>query len=46
MPFLSATPGRTDWPGPELGAHNAEVLEGLLGYSAEELAAFRDNGVI
>jgi crotonobetainyl-CoA:carnitine CoA-transferase CaiB-like acyl-CoA transferase len=46
VPFLSATPGRTEWPGPEIGAHNAEVLGGLLGYSAAELESLRSGGVI
>jgi crotonobetainyl-CoA:carnitine CoA-transferase CaiB-like acyl-CoA transferase len=46
MPFLSATPGRTDWPGPPIGAHNGDVLEGLLGYSASDLAALRKERVI
>ncbi|MEO8223560.1 MAG: CaiB/BaiF CoA-transferase family protein [Gammaproteobacteria bacterium] len=45
MPFLSATPGRTDWPGPAVGAHNAEVLGSLLGYGPEELAALARDGV-
>ena len=40
----------TDWHlahgGPCLGEHNAEVLTGLLGYSADEVAAMRDEGVI
>jgi crotonobetainyl-CoA:carnitine CoA-transferase CaiB-like acyl-CoA transferase len=46
MPFLSETPGRTEWPGPQIGAHNGEVLEGLLGLSAAELAGLRQDGVI
>lgn len=32
FPRLSATPGRVRWAGPELGQHNEEVLEGLLGF--------------
>ncbi|MEO7386563.1 MAG: CoA transferase, partial [Gammaproteobacteria bacterium] len=46
MPFLSATPGRTDWPGPAVGAHNQEILGSLLGYGADELAALSRDGVI
>lgn len=46
MPFLSETPGRTDWPGPAIGSHNGEVLEGLLGLSSGEIAALRKDGVI
>jgi crotonobetainyl-CoA:carnitine CoA-transferase CaiB-like acyl-CoA transferase len=46
MPFLSSTPGRTDWPGAEIGAHNEEVLGGLLGYGTEERQALARDGVI
>ena len=28
-PRLTATPGRTDWPGPELGEHQEEILRRL-----------------
>ena len=37
VPKLTETPGGTDWPGPALGAHNREVLGGLLGLSAAEI---------
>jgi len=46
MPFLSETPGRTDWPGPTVGAHNDEVLGSLLGYGSDELTALSRDGVI
>jgi crotonobetainyl-CoA:carnitine CoA-transferase CaiB-like acyl-CoA transferase len=46
IPFLSETPGRTDWPGPTIGAHNQEVLGGLLGFSAGDIERFRSTGVI
>ena len=46
MPFLSETPGRTDWPGPTVGEHNAEVLGTLLGYGPDELKALSRDGVI
>lgn len=46
MPFLSETPGRTDWPGPAVGAHNDEVLGNLLGYDTQQLAALARDGVI
>ena len=46
MPRLAETPGRTDWPGGELGSHNDEVLQGLLALDDDELAILRENGVI
>jgi crotonobetainyl-CoA:carnitine CoA-transferase CaiB-like acyl-CoA transferase len=46
VPKLSATPGGTDWPGPAVGAHNQEILGGLLGLSDAELDALRREGVI
>jgi crotonobetainyl-CoA:carnitine CoA-transferase CaiB-like acyl-CoA transferase len=45
-PQLSATPGRTTWPGPRLGAHNAEVYGELLGLSSQRLADLASRGVI
>jgi crotonobetainyl-CoA:carnitine CoA-transferase CaiB-like acyl-CoA transferase len=45
-PKLSATPGRTEWPGPPLGAHNEEVYCGMLGLSPEEIAGLKSSGVI
>ena len=46
VPQLQATPGRTDWPGPSVGAHNQEVLGGWLGLSESELETLRRDGVI
>ncbi len=46
IPFLSATPGRTEWPGPAIGAHNQEIFGGLLGYSRTEMESLQKNGVI
>ena len=45
MPKLSDTPGRTDWPGGAVGAHNDEILKGLLKLSDEDIAALREEGV-
>ncbi|KAF1697268.1 carnitine dehydratase [Pseudoxanthomonas jiangsuensis] len=44
VPKLSATPGRTTWVGPDLGAHTQEVL-GTLGITATRLAQLRAAGV-
>lgn len=44
-PKLSETPGGTRWIGPALGEHTDEVLT-ALGYSAEQIAALREDGVL
>lgn len=46
MPKLESTPGRTDWPGGEVGSHNDEVLRGILNLDESRLAALREEGVI
>ncbi|GIK34115.1 MAG: putative L-carnitine dehydratase [Gammaproteobacteria bacterium] len=46
VPFLSDTPGRTEWPGPEIGAHNQEIFGKLLGYGTAEIEALRRDGII
>jgi crotonobetainyl-CoA:carnitine CoA-transferase CaiB-like acyl-CoA transferase len=46
VPKLSATPGRSDWAGPEVGAFNDEVYSGLLGLDAGRIEALKSAGVI
>ncbi len=46
LPKLTRTPGRTKWPGPELGDHNQEVLGDLLGLSDSEIKSLSEEGVI
>lgn len=46
MPRLTGTPGSIDWAGKPLGSDNESVFQGLLGLSAEEMAALKDKGVI
>ena len=45
-PKLSLTPGSVRWPGPKLGQHNKEILQGLLGLSEERLVALQEAGTI
>jgi len=44
VPKLSATPGRTNWVGPELGQHTQDVLDSI-GVTAEQLAKLREAGL-
>jgi len=46
LPKLSDTPGKTCWPGGEVGSHNDEVLGGILGLSAEDRVGLASSGVI
>ncbi len=43
---FTATPGEIRLPPPLLGQHTEEVLTGLLGLTASEIAALRTDGVI
>src|SRR5216117_1476024 len=43
---LSETPGRVRWLAPQPGEHNEDVFVGLLGYSRDDLARWRGEGVI
>ena len=45
-PQLSATPGRTAWAGPPLGAHNHDVYGGLLGLDEDRIADLASRGII
>ena len=46
MPKLDSTPGRTDWPGREIGSHNDEVLRGILQLDDGEIEKLRAEGVV
>jgi crotonobetainyl-CoA:carnitine CoA-transferase CaiB-like acyl-CoA transferase len=46
VPKLAETPGGTEWPGPELGAHNREVLREVLGLQDEEIDRLAREGVL
>ncbi|MNT74842.1 formyl-coenzyme A transferase [compost metagenome] len=43
---LSATPVQYDAPPPRLGEHTEQVLESVLGMSAERIARLRERGVV
>lgn len=45
IPKMSATPGKTNWLGPQLGQHNDEVLRDL-GFDDTEIAKMRLNKII
>jgi len=46
LPRLADTPGRTDWPGSEVGSHTEAVLSDALGLSSEQVQALRDKGIV
>lgn len=46
LPRLDNTPGRTDWPGSDVGSHNEEVLGGVLGLDEMEIAQLQSEGVV
>jgi len=46
VPKLSLTPGRVTHAGPATGRHTDEILSGLLGLTAAEIASLRAERVI
>jgi formyl-CoA transferase len=46
FPKLSDTPGSVRSLGPELGQHNKEIYEGILGIAADKLSAMNSAGII
>lgn len=46
VPKLADTPGRTEWPGGEVGSHTHQVLRDVLGVSPEALEQLQQQGVI
>jgi crotonobetainyl-CoA:carnitine CoA-transferase CaiB-like acyl-CoA transferase len=46
VPKFSATPGAVQWPGPELGEHNAAVYGELLGMNEAALRSLHERGVL
>lgn len=45
-PKLVGTPGKTEWPGPDVGSHNQEVIADMLGYGEQGLADLIEQGVV
>ena len=45
-PKLSDTPGCVLHAGPDLGEHNRDILEGLLGYSREQIATLATRQIV
>jgi formyl-CoA transferase len=45
-PIVSDAPGTIRTPCPKLGEHNDEVYGSILGFSKNELAALKNDGVI
>jgi crotonobetainyl-CoA:carnitine CoA-transferase CaiB-like acyl-CoA transferase len=45
-PRLADTPGKTRWPGGEVGSHNHSVLRDELGLSDAEFAELQAQGII
>ena len=46
MPKLAGTPGKTDWPGGDVGEFNREVFEDLLELNQDELMKLKSQKVI
>ncbi|MGL6044368.1 MAG: CaiB/BaiF CoA transferase family protein [Sandaracinobacteroides sp.] len=46
FPKLSATPGKVNWPGQPMGAHNHAIYNELLGLSDDDIAGLKSEGII
>ena len=46
VPRLTETPGKVNWLGMELGAHNTEIYQERLGLTAEDMDRLQTDGVI
>ncbi len=46
VPRQLGQPGDVRWPGPAIGAHNADIYEGLLGMDRDEIAELSLQGVL
>jgi crotonobetainyl-CoA:carnitine CoA-transferase CaiB-like acyl-CoA transferase len=46
LPKLSETPGRTEWPGLEIGSHTQDILKNILNLSVADINQLKQKGVI
>ena len=46
VPRLTETPGKVNWLGMELGAHNIEIYQGRLGLTEDEMDQLQAGGII
>jgi crotonobetainyl-CoA:carnitine CoA-transferase CaiB-like acyl-CoA transferase len=46
VPHIPENPGHVRWAGPSIGAHNEDILAGMLGINAEDMDVLRNDGVI
>ncbi|QQK78656.1 CoA transferase [Salicibibacter cibi] len=46
VPKMSKTPGKTQWLGPELGAHTKPILTDYLNMNEEKIKELQDKGII
>jgi crotonobetainyl-CoA:carnitine CoA-transferase CaiB-like acyl-CoA transferase len=46
LPKLSETPGRTDWPGLEVGSHTQDILQNMLKLSDDDISALKNAGIV
>ena len=46
VPKLERTPGKTNWPGLEIGSHNEEVLKQILGLNNDEFEDLKKENII
>jgi len=44
--YWRSRPGRVRWLAPMPGEHNEEIFCGLLGHSKDDLARWREDGVV
>ena len=46
VPRVDSASDPVRWTGPAIGAHTGQILQGLLGYSADRMQTLRDGGIV